>query len=226
MRHNIFCLVVFSALLLLSSQGSMADDGANLITNPGFENASSAPATFSLFIPPDSQGVNCRFTINTDTFHSGKQSALMQADDFARFSLNPNVTYPVVAGDLYRIGVWVKAGADFQMQPGSPGVVMRLNQTSSASPAAAVFTFIYLNNTVSQAGAPTYAPEPVTASAPTEWTHIEAVVKVSAGVDHLVPTLFFWKAKGSLYVDDFSFQKVDPATPLSPLAGPPAPASP
>ena len=46
------------------------------------------------------------------------------------------------------------------------------------------------------------------------------VVKVPAGVDHLVPTLFFWKAKGSLYVDDFSLQKVDPATPLSATASP------
>jgi hypothetical protein len=143
----------------------------------------------------------------------------MQADDFARFSLGPNATYPVVAGDLYRVGVWVKAGADFQLQPGSPGLVIRLNETSSSSATGAGFTFVYLGNVISQAGPPGFAPLPVSASAPTEWTHIEAVVKVPAGVDHLVPTLFFWKAKGSLYVDDFTLEKVDPTTTVSPSAG-------
>ncbi len=225
MRHSIFCSVFLSALQL-ASFGLRADNGANLIANPGFENTPSAPATFVLFIAPDSQGDKCRFTISTDTFHSGKQSALMQADDFARFCLGPNVTYPVVAGDSYRVGAWVKAGADFQMEPGSPGVAIRLNQTSSSAAvgAATDFTFIYLNNTVSQAGPPDYSPLPGSPSAPTQWTHIEAVVKVPAGDDLLVPTLFFWKAKGSLYVDDFSLQKVDPASPVT--GGKSAPASP
>jgi cephalosporin-C deacetylase len=190
----------------------MAADDANLIANSGFEDTPTAPTTFSLFIAPDSQGDNCRFAISTDTFHSGKQSALMQADDFARFCLSPSVTYPVVAGELYRVGVWVKAGADFQMQPGSPGVVIRINQTPSSPP---MFTFVYLDSTVSQAAPPDLSPEPETTAAPTQWTHIEAVVKVPAGVDQVVPTLFYWKAKGSLYVDDFSLEKVDPTSPLS-----------
>jgi cephalosporin-C deacetylase-like acetyl esterase len=144
----------------------------------------------------------------------------MQADDFARFAIGPQTAYPVSAGDIYRVGFWVKAGADFQMQPDSPGLVLRLNMTtgSASGPAAAGFTFIYLNNTVSQAGPPDFAPVAVPASSPTQWTHIEAVVKVPAGVDSIRPELFFWKAKGSLYVDDFSFQKVDPATPLSTFA--------
>jgi hypothetical protein len=219
MRHSIFGSVVLS-VFLLSPFVLRADDGANLITNPGFEDTPYAPATFSLFIAPDSQSDNCRFTISTDTFHSGKHSALMQADDFARFCLGPNKGYAVAAGDVYRVGVWIKAGADFQMGTGSPGVVIRLNQTTGTPTTATVFTFIYLNSTVSQAGPPDFSPLPVTATAPTEWTHIEAVVKVPASVDHLVPTLFFWKAKGSLYVDDFSLQKVDPTTPLSAPASP------
>jgi cephalosporin-C deacetylase len=214
MRHSIFCSVVLFAFHL-SSLGLLAGDGANLISNPGFENAPDAPATYSVFTAPDSQAANCRFTISTDSFHSGKQSALLQADDFARFSLCPIVTYPVVAGELYRVGVWVKAGADFQMEPGSPGVVIRVNQTASSTPGPAGFTFIYLDNTVSQAEPPDYSPLPASVPAPTQWTRIETVVKVPAGVDHLVPTLFYWKAKGSLYVDDFSLQKVDPTSPLS-----------
>jgi len=167
MRHNIFWLVVFTALLL-SSRSSMADDGPNLILNPGFEETPSAPTTYGLFTAPDSLGDHCRLTISTDTFHSGKQSAMLQADDFARFSLGPNKAYPVVAGDVYRVGLWVKAGADFQMQPGSPGLVIRMNETTSSSPTQAGFTFIYLNNTVAEAAPPTYSPDPVTAVVPTD----------------------------------------------------------
>jgi hypothetical protein len=211
--------VLFS-VFHLSSPALRADDGANLIHNPGFEDPPGASAAYSLFIPPDSTSANCRFTIvASDTFHAGKQAALMQTDDFARFALGPQATYPVVAGDLYRIGVWVKAGADFQVQPDSPGVALRLNFTATApAPAATNFTFVYLNKTVSQAGPPDFGPLSVNPPDLSQWTHLEAVVKVPAGVDSLRPELFFWKAKGSLYVDDFNLQKVDPATPLSAFA--------
>ena len=217
--HSSLCASIVLSTFLLSSLYLLAEDGPNLIRNPGFEDPTDAPASFSLFIPSDSQKDNCRYTISTDTFHSGKQAALMQADDFTRFSLGPNGTYPVVAGDTYRLGVWLKAGGDFQMESGSPGVVIRVNQTTGTPPKPAGFTFIYLNNTISQAGPPDYSPLPVSATLPTEWTHIEVIVKVPAGVDRMVPGLFLWKAKGSLYVDDFTLQKVDPTTPLSPAAG-------
>ncbi|HEY0256867.1 MAG TPA: acetylxylan esterase [Candidatus Methylacidiphilales bacterium] len=216
MRHPIVWSLILAALGLLPL-ALRADESANLVSNPGFEDAPSAPAGFSLFIPADSQGANCRFTISSDTFHSGKQSALMQSDDFARFCLSPNLTYPVVAGDRCRIGAWVKAGADFQMDPGSPGLVIRLNQTAS-SPPTTTFTFVYLDGTASEPGTPDASPEPKTAATPAQWTHIEAVVKVPPGADHLVPTLFYWKARGSLYVDDFSLEKVNPTSPLAPPA--------
>lgn len=196
----------------------MAEDGANLIPNAGFENL-EGPATYSLFTAPESKDYNCRYTISSDTFHSGKLSALMQADGYARFAIGPVTAFPVVAGDCYRVGVWVKAGPDFQMQPGSPGVALRLNLTTGASrtPSAVGLMFIYLNDAVSQAGPPSFSPRGVTAPVPTQWTHIEAVVKVPSEVDFMGPVLFFWRAKGSLYVDDFSFQKVDPATPVTPI---------
>jgi hypothetical protein len=204
------------ALLQLSSVPSTADD-TNLVSNSGFE---EGKATYTLFVGPESKDANCRFTISPDTFHSGQQSAIMQADDFARFSLCAQVTAPLVAGDVYRVGVWVKAGADFQAQPGSPGVVLRLNP-EAGSPVAPVpngFIFAYANATISMAAPPGFAPLPVAAPDLTSWTHLEAVVKIPDGVDHYVPALFFWRAKGSLYVDDFSFQKVDAGTSLTPTA--------
>jgi hypothetical protein len=203
---------LFLALLQFSS----ADD-TNLVTNPGFE---SGHAAYGLFIGPESSGDNCRFTTSTDTFHSGQQAAIMQADDFARFSLCAQVPAALVAGDVYRVGVWVKAGADFQAQPGSTGVVLRLNP-EAGSPVVAVpdgFIFAYANSTISMAAPPGFAPLPVAAPDLTSWTHLEAVIKIPAGVDHYVPALFFWRAKGSLYVDDFSFEKVDAGTSLTPTA--------
>ena len=226
MRHIILGSVVLLAFHL-SSPGLVADDGANLVSNPGFEDSPSAPATYTLFTASDSTGAHCRFTISTDAFHSGKQAALMQADDFARFALGPQISYPVAAGDLYRIGVWVKAGADFQMQPDSPGVVLRVNQSAGSPPLSAGLTFIYPNNTVSLAGPPDFGPLSIPPPDLTQWTHIEVVVKVPDSVDSMRPELFFWKAKGSLAVDDFSLQKVDPATPVTPVMGAaPAPAAP
>lgn len=223
MRRVILGSVLLSAFHLASTY-LKADDGPNLIRNPGFEDSADAPSSYSLFVAPDSKDATCRFTITSDVSHSGKQAALMQANDFARFSLGPVGSYPVAPGDLYRVEVWVKAGPDFQTQPDSPGVVLRLNLSagSPAKPATAGLTFVYLNNTVSQAGPPTFAPLPVPSPALTDWTHVAAVVKIPDGVDHMVPGLFFWKAKGSLYADDFSFQKVDPSTPVTPIT----PASP
>jgi hypothetical protein len=206
------------AFLQFSSVAATADD-TNLVSNPGFE---SGHAAYGLFIGPESSGDNCRFTISPDTFHSGQQSAIMQADDFARFSLCAQISTPLVAGDVYRVGVWVKAGADFQAQPGSPGVVLRLNP-SAGSPAVALstgFIFVYANATISMAAPPGFGPLSVAAPDLTSWTHLEAVIKIRDGVDHYVPALFFWRAKGSLYVDDFSFQKVDAGTSLTPTAKP------
>jgi len=204
------------ALLQLSSVSSTADD-TNLVTNPGFE---SGHAAYTLFIGPESSSANCRFTISPDTFHSGQQSALMQADDFARFSLCAQVSTALVAGDVYRVGVWVKAGTDFQAQPGSPGVVLRLNPEAGSPPAAIStgFIFVYANATISMAGPPDFGPRTVATPDLTSWTHLEAVVKIPDGVDHYAPALFFWRAKGSLYVDDFTFQKVDPGTSLTTAA--------
>jgi len=207
---NLACLARVSraAILLLALA---------ILRSPTILCAADTAVTYNLFTAPESQTANCRLAMVTDTFHSGTQSALVQADDFARCGIGPNKTFPVVAGDCYRIGVWVKGGPDFQMQPNSPGAVVRLNLSAGTPAMGNGFFFIYLNNAVSQAGPTAPSPLQISSAVPTEWTHIEAVVKVLPGVDSVQPWLFFWKAKGSLYVDDIDFEKVDPATAPSPL---------
>lgn len=201
------------SLFLCSTIPSTAADGPNRVLNPGFEEGLGVSY---LFVGGDSKDKNCRMAISTQTAHSGTQSGLLQADDFARCSIGPKSLYPVAPGDRYRVGVWVKAGPDFQMQPGTPGVVMRVTLMTGnpPQPFGDGCLFIYLNNTISQGNAPVQ----VTGTVSGEWRHIEAVVEVPAGADSLAPVLFFWKAKGALYVDDFELQKVDPTTPLSAMA--------
>jgi len=190
-------------------------DETNLVTNPGFENGDLA-STYYLGVAGDSKDKNCRFALDTKTVHSGAQSAIVQADDFARCSMGPKVPcHPLNGGDRYRVGVWVKPGADYQAQPGTPGVVLRMNPTSGFPPTPAMSIFINLDGSVSTGIAPLTGMKPL----PADWTHLEAVIEVPQGIDSMGPVLFMWKAKGSVYVDDFTFEKVDAGTPLSPVAG-------
>ena len=212
---NPFFFVLLAALLpWFASRLSLGDD-ANLVANPGFEDG-DLTSSYYLGVAGDSKQMNCRYSIDTKTVHSGAQSALVQADDFARCSIGPKVPcHPLNGGERYRVGVWVKPGADFAAQPGTPGVALRMNPTSGFPPVAGASIFINLDGTVSTGIAPLTGMKPL----PADWTHLEAVIEVPSGIDSMGPVLFMWKAKGSLYVDDFTFEKVDDATPLSPMAG-------
>ena len=209
--------VFFLSGLIFAALGSSAipliadTDASNLVPNAGFEDGD---AGYGIFPAGDSKTMNCRMSIATDVFHSGKQAALVQADDFARVSVGPKVPiHPVNGGERYRVGVWVKPGADFQAQPGTAGVVLRLNPASGSTPGMTIF--VNLDGTVSSGIAPITPMKPL----PADWTHLEAVIQLPAGIDNVGPVLFLWKAKGSLYVDDFTFEKVDDATALSPVVG-------
>jgi hypothetical protein len=193
-----------------------ADDATNLIGNPGFEDGDTG---HYLSVAGDSKGANCRYTLSKDAAHTGSQGAILQADDFARCSVGPKVPcHPLNAGDHYRIGVWVKAGPGYAAQPGTPGVALRLNPASGFPPVAAPFLiFINLDGTVNQG----IAPNPKAPALTGDWTHLEAVVEIPSGIDSAGVQFFMWKAKGSVYVDDFTFDKVDNSVPASPTT--PAP---
>jgi len=216
MRTNPLHLSLLLALLPCFACRIALGDAVNLIPNPGFENG-DLNADYYLGVAGDSKAINCHIAVDTTTFHSGAQSVLMQADGFARCSMGPKVPcHPLSGGERYRVGVWVKPGADYQAQPGTPGVVLRLNPASGFPPTPAPSIFINLDGSVSSGIAPIMAMKPL----PADWTHLGAVIQVPQGIDSIGPVVFMWKAKGSLYVDDFTFEKVDDATPLSPVANP------
>jgi hypothetical protein len=186
----------------------------SVIPNGSFEDGL---ANWSPFIPGDSQDKNCRFTISQDSPHYGASCGLMQADNFARFGLAP-ANIPIQPGGRYRIGVWLRGGPDLQLQSGTAGILIRLSfyqkkRNSSAGP-----LFLALNNELTREG-PDTDPSPI----PKQWTRVEAVVDAPADADNVGPVLFFWYAKGSLYVDDFTIEKVDASVPVTPFAPPKLP---
>jgi hypothetical protein len=215
----IFSLFTLTALLLTSVVSRADSDAASLISNSGFEDGDSG---FYLNVAGDSKDAKCRFSIDKTAFHSGAQALLLQSDDFARYGVGVKIPiHPLAGGDRYRVGVWIKAGADFQAQPGSPGVVLRLDPASGfpATPANSLI-FLNLDGTVATGIFPPKDMKPVLK----DWTHLDAVIEVPQGMDSMGATLFVWKAKGSLNVDDFTFEKVDSSTALTTVV--PGPSSP
>ena len=109
MRKSFYFGGLVLAVLTWSTFPLLADtDGSNLVDNPGFEYG-DLTSTYYLGVAGDSKDMNCRFAIDKTTGHSGTQSALLQADGFARCSIGPKVPcHPLSGGERYRVGVWVK----------------------------------------------------------------------------------------------------------------------
>jgi hypothetical protein len=219
----------FIPALLLAALGwwhasCRADDSTNLISNGSFENGTTE---FGSFIPAESQGDNCRFTTTAEAAHSGSLGALLQSDNFSRYGIAASASTGIVSGQRYRIGIWVKPGPDFQVKPGTPGFLIRVNLNQGATVSPGGHIFIFPDGSVSR-GSQTPAYPAKTSPLPADWSHVEAVIEAPADADSMNPSFFSWLAKGSLYADDFTAEKVDPSTPLSPatVTGPAAAAAP
>jgi hypothetical protein len=120
----------------------------------------------------------------------------------------------VQPGDHYRITAWVRAEIAAQVQPKTPGFVIRLNLLQGQADAAGGHLYLELGNVVSRG----QAPADSAAGLPQDWTKVEAVVEIPPGVDSMGPSLFAWWVKGNFFVDDFSVQKVDASVPANPVA--------
>ena len=177
-----------------------------LVPNGGFEDGLTG---WTPFIAGDSQDKNCRAEAVGDAPHSGAACLRLQADDFARFCLGAKPV-PVQAGDRYRVTAWVRADAKAQARSGAPGFAVRLGLYQGKAETPGGHLHVVFGDRVSR-----NAPADPAGPLPTEWTKIEAVFEVPAGTDTIIPGLFAWYEKGAVYVDDFSLEKADPATPVT-----------
>lgn len=174
----------------------------------GFEPADEPPG---LFIPVDSQDKKCTFDVVSDNPHSGSFCARMNCDDYARFAIFPKRKVALSGAGRYRISVWVRAGQNFAIQDGMPGFFIRLNMP--LSPPSITLFHILLDGRVCKDSIP-HIQGP---SLPTTWTQMGAVLEISANISALPTDLFVAGAKGDVFVDDLSIEKVPDDTPLTPV---------
>ncbi|HWZ94850.1 MAG TPA: hypothetical protein VNW30_06610 [Opitutaceae bacterium] len=195
-----FSVVALGLFLSLGMAGSLP--GQNLLSNSGFEKGSD---DWRMFVARGSEHAGCEFNVVAGGAHAGKIAATLKSTNPARFGICP-VRPPITvkAGERYRLSAWVKAGDDFQVEPGTAGVVIRA--TLFQAPwvdAKDGHVFISLNG-VSQ-------PDAVHLSAgqsvPKEWTKLEGVIQIPPGVTEMAYFIFCRKASGTLWVDDVSLTR-------------------
>jgi hypothetical protein len=185
----------------------------SLTPNGGFEDGSTG---WTLFVPDEAKDKNCLFDVLSDAPHSGTNCMRLKSDDFARFCVGAGFI-PAQPGEHYRVSVWVRADPAAQVLPKTPGFVVRIFLRQGNADAPGGHLFIGPGNRVARNN----PAAPVSKSLPTTWTKIEAVIEIPPGVDSIGPALFSWRTKGAIYADDFSLEKVDASTPVTPLWQPP-----
>lgn len=183
----------------------------NRLANGGFEDGMKG---WHLWGPPESKAAGCTFITVPSELHSGGHQARLESRATTRFGILPDgPPLRVQPGERYRITAWVKAGADFKAEPGTPGVVLR----------ATLFEFPGKDHPgghlfVGAQGVAIGNPAPLADPAPPrEWTKLEAVVEIPAGANHLVFFVFVWRASGTLSVDDVSLVRVPRSETLTPV---------
>ncbi len=201
-------LVLLLACTLFGGAITPVHAADSLVPDGGFENGI---AGWKVFIPEESKDKNCRFEIISDSPHSGTTCVRLQSDDFARFSIGLGLL-PVQAGDRYRVSVWLKADAGAQVRANAPGFVIRLGLRQGDADAEGGHLFIAPGNRVTRS-----IPADPASVLPKQWTQLEAVIEIPPGVDAMGPSLFSWWTSGTILADDFSIEKVDATTPLTPV---------
>ena len=177
--------------------------------NPGFENG--AEEGWSMWVPSDSKEVNCHRALSKENPHSGAACLKLTADQFSRFSVSPKQTFSVQSGERYRISFWIRGMAEIAAN--NPGFIARITLSPTSPGIGGNGTDLYnlsLDGKLKVNGVPSY-----TSGIPSLWTRVSSVIGIPDGVNKMSLGLFMVQAKGDVFLDDVSVEKVDSNTPLS-----------
>lgn len=211
-------LAVLLAFAMLAVSAAFAG-AQNLAPNPGFE---AGLAGWELVVGPESRGVGAvtEAKAAADAPHGGQASARMNTDVRIRYTLSTDgkAPIPVVPGQRYRVGAWVKVAPDAVLQPGQALVYLRLALMeapgqSTRDPRGNLH--VGLAGTMARTAD---LPKLAGADLPGEWRKIEGVVEIPPGQAFVAIGLFVERVVGAVYWDDVVLEGVDPSTPLSPEA--------
>lgn len=207
-------------LLCCALACSQAQAGDNLIPNPGVE---ADDGSWGIFVPGESENKGCEFSFSKESPHSGTSCLELKSGDLARFSVGPKgLTGDAVRpGDRCRLTFWVRAGNDLQVKSAPPLIVrMFLLDDQGHNLPENLAIFVGLNGkTTIQSPEKGLDFSPYKEPLPAEWTKVESVFEMPTdlGAGRLSrPEFFAQYTSGSIFLDDFSLERVGSEVPLSP----------
>jgi hypothetical protein len=183
----------------------------NLLTNPGFETGDMG---WEIFIPENSPYQKPTFTVVETGGRTGKASAKLTSDEFARFALTRKKSLTVYPKERYRVSFWYRADAKVAVQPGTPGLLLRATLSfgdGTNIPKGHVY--------VGAGGRVSREPSIIISSAALlpVWTKVEAVIEIPEDAEKMGLNIFYWLMSGTVFIDDVVFEAVPANTPLTEL---------
>ena len=192
---------------------SAAANAQNLAPNPGFESGLSG---WNLFVPKESQGKAQPLQITATDVHSGTGALAVTVADGARVGIGTKAIN-VKPGEKYRFAAWVKFGDNVQIKPGTPGVYFRATLLEAQDKDISdPLKHMQIGLSGKMARSP-FTGKLAPTELPKQWTKLEGVIEVPAGVNIIGPSLFLEGISGTVSFDDIVIELVPPATPLSPI---------
>ncbi len=204
------CWLKFVSLLALAGGSGGWSDAAGHSKVRILDFETPAMTTWAAFVPPESVEAECVVVQDLSVARAGSASARLHAPAFARFGVRfKGITISVRAGERYRLSTWVRIGPDFVVAEGTPGVLARLTLFDrGGSDFSGGHRYVGLSGDVADSpDGLRWEPPAPPSDDEDAWTRLEAEVVIPNGVAAVVPMLFVWQGRGTVWVDDIRFER-------------------
>lgn len=210
-NRTLMCWVSAAALL---SAGTLHSDD-NLIPNPGFEDG---PGGWSLYVSGQSETVPCRLEQVREGQKSGAAAGVMASDDFASFSICPDVyagnakALAALPGSRFKLSFWIRAGTDTGSNS-RPAFFVRFPLLKDWKKVGRLIFIGANGNVVVREATGSLDIAEIASALPTEWTHVEVEFQIpdDAEANQLGRPEFYARGvKGPIFLDDISLLRVGP----------------